>query len=122
MRAAGGFKTGEVVRGELFDAEILQADERGVSQIRFTFDQPLASERHRFYIITEDCPGAEVEFRNAEDMVGSAHPTIECADLENAAQRRRERDMLIRVLDTTAKIIRTDLYLTGTAHSARSAR
>lgn len=122
MRAAGGFNTGEVVRGELFDAEILQADEHGVSKIKFTFNQPLAGERQRFYIITEDCPGAAILFHDGARLADGVYPTFECADLHNAAQRHRERDLLFRVFDATAKIIRTDLYLTGTAGSVHSAR
>ncbi len=111
MRQAGRFRQGEIVRGELFDAEILEADDGGVSRIKFTFAQPLGSERYRFYVITEDCPGAEVKFRR--DVVGNAHPTIECAELEEAPDFRRKRDLLFKILDITAKIIRTDLYLTG---------
>ncbi|MCH8054093.1 MAG: hypothetical protein IH895_08545 [Planctomycetes bacterium] len=119
MREAGRFRQGEIVGGELFDTEILEIRDDGVAKIKFTFERPLAHDRHRFYVITEDCPGAEVKFHAdpqqgdwSPEMVGNAHPTIECRDLPQAPELRRKRDLLFTILDITGKIIRTDLYLT----------
>ncbi len=126
MREAGRFRHGEIVRGELFDTEILEADSNGVQEIKFTFAHPLADERHRFYVITEDCPGAEVKFHAdprqgdwSPEMVGSARPTIECRDLPRAPDLRRKRDLLFTILDITSRIIQTDLYLTRDAVGSR---
>ena len=123
MREAGPFRLGEIVRGELFDVEILEAGSDGVQKLKFTFQRPLADDRHRYYVITEDCPGAEVKFhadpqqgdwsqKGDWSLVGSAHPTIECRDLPQAPDFRRKRDLLFTILDVTGKIIQTDLYLT----------
>ncbi|MCH8878625.1 MAG: hypothetical protein IID34_01930 [Planctomycetes bacterium] len=119
MREAGRFRHGEIVRGELFDVEILESGSNGVQKLKFTFQRPLADDRHRFYVITEDCPGAEVKFHadprqgdRSPETVGGAHPTIECRDLPRAPEFRRKRDLLFTILDVTGKIIQTDLYLT----------
>ncbi|MCH8967967.1 MAG: hypothetical protein IIA66_02480, partial [Planctomycetes bacterium] len=123
MREAGRFRQGEIIHGELFDTEILEAEDDGVAKIKFTFERPLADDRHRFYVITDDCPGAEVKFHADPQQgdwsrkgdwspVGNAHPTIECRDLPQAPELRRKRDLLFTILDITGKIIRTDLYLT----------
>ena len=45
MRQAGRFRQGDIVPGELFDAEIVEADDRGVWRIKFTFTEPLAADR-----------------------------------------------------------------------------
>ncbi len=126
MREAGRFRHGEIVRGELFDAEILETRDDGVAKIKFTFERSLADPRQAFYIITEDCPGAEVKFHAdpeqgdwSPEMVGSAHPTIECRDLPQAPELRRQRDLLFTILDITSSIIQTDLYLTRDAGGSR---
>ncbi len=111
MRQAGRFRQGDIVHGDLFDARIVEADDRGVQRIEFTFAEPLAGDRFGFYIITDDCPGAEVIFQaQPEDRT---QPTIRCANLDAAPDLVRKRDLLFKVIDATAKIIRTDLYLTG---------
>lgn len=50
------FTAGTVVQGEVFDTEVLEADEEGVRKLKFTFVQPLASQNYQFYLSSAKRP------------------------------------------------------------------
>ena len=62
LRDGGPFKTGQVIAGEHFDVRILQTDTEGVRELLFTFHQPLASDRYRFYLTTRECGALRLTF------------------------------------------------------------
>ncbi len=118
MRAGERFRAGQRIRGDLFDVRIVRADEEGVPEMVFEFQEPLASSKYCFYVTTSDCAAARVRFRGPDEPPGAesfAGPILctEDADRENLAALRRTRDVLFRIREIAAGIIRTDLYLTG---------
>ncbi len=116
QRGTGRFQPGEVISAKNFDVRIDEVDAEGVWSLTFAFHEPLASERYRFYMTTDTCPAVRLRFR--EDLspggqlgLASPHKTVECPLAARALQRRR--DALFAVRRVAAKIIRSDLYLTG---------
>ncbi len=81
LRRGGPFKTGDVFPGEQFDVRIVRTGEspgphstgqkpvshenRGVRELRFTFHEPLASDRYWFYLTTPQCGALRVTFAGA---------------------------------------------------------
>ncbi len=122
MRKNGRFDTGELVHGELFDVEISQADEEGVSRMVFRFRRPLTDKRFCFYITTQRCPAARVHFREAgvtggglSQVIGPDGWTLDepCPETLKQATLRRAIDSLFHIRQITHAIIRADLYQTG---------
>jgi len=125
MRDNGRLRTGDVIAGELFDVTIERADERGVGRLTFRFREPLTSERYCFYMGTRECSAARLRFRAPGDPPATGVPEVAVSgvnqespgpilrDEEHFARLRWRRDRLFRIRSIAARIIRTDLYLTG---------
>jgi len=62
VRPSGRLRTGDHVAGALFDVEVVEAGDQGVRKLLFTFAEPLASEKYRFYLTSRDCPAAPLRF------------------------------------------------------------
>lgn len=77
MRAHGPMNTGEIVRGDLFDVQIVRAEEAGVRELRFIFRQPLASEAYRFYLSTPYCGALRLTFVGPDDKREQSTPVEE---------------------------------------------
>lgn len=117
MRQEGAFKEGEVVNGELFDVHILEADAQGVSRLRFDFRRPLSDDHFRFYVVSTDCGAARLQFAPpSPSPQWLVHECAPCAGFEDALV---VRGRLFAILDAAARVIRTDLYLTGQHVSTR---
>jgi hypothetical protein len=95
-----------VVRGELFDTQIVRADARGVSELQFRFHRRLDSPEHRFYLCDSRFGGVRVRF-----IDGSA--VMEWNERREFAGFRDDRDMLPWIRGIASQVIQSDLYLTG---------
>jgi len=125
MRGKGRFRTGDVITHELFDVTVVQADEQGVRRLIFRFPEPLASERYCFYLGTRTCAAARVRFAGPGQPLIPGAPQVAASstsdgsegpilrDEEHFNRLRWRRDQLFRIRSIAARIIRTDLYLTG---------
>jgi hypothetical protein len=128
MRREGRLKSGDLVssKGGLFDAKVIAADESGVWEIEFRFKRPLASGEYAFYLGHSgsaaervmfvspqalDAGGPPVELRYPRRGADSATKSIRGND--RIARLRFERDALYRIRQIAARIIGSDLYLTG---------
>jgi hypothetical protein len=67
MRSGGPFEEGDVVQTKLFRTRIVRSDRRGVRELEFTFNEPLASDRYRFYLTTEQCGALRMSFAPTSD-------------------------------------------------------
>jgi hypothetical protein len=56
------FRAGETIRGECFDATVLEAQERGVTRLRFEFRDRLEREDWLFFMATPERPMQRVRF------------------------------------------------------------
>ena len=56
MRPRSSLNVGTVVDGDLFDTTVLEADERGITKLKFTFHVPLDSPEYSFYLCTPEHP------------------------------------------------------------------
>lgn len=106
------WQTGDQVKTEQYDVDILKGDSSGVQAIRFTFPVPLSSAANQFYIVLEDQPGCRLQFV-ADVPAGGVVIEPECTVLAEARRCEQERGGLFRALEVTSRIIQTDLYLTG---------
>lgn len=107
MRSGGAFRPGERVAAPDFDVTVTRADAGGVRELRFDFRRPLEELGAAFYVVSADRV-ARLEF-GADGAVGglAAPPTPELAALA------AERDALGVIRAAFARLIRTDLYVTG---------
>ncbi len=122
MRTNGRFHTEQVVHGKLFDVEIAEAHEQGVSRLIFRFHRPLADRQFCFYITTQHCPAARVQFNEA-GVVGQELSSVvgpdgwsrnePCPETREQKGLRQAVETLFHVRQITRGIIRTDLYQTG---------
>ncbi|MFQ5491470.1 MAG: ArnT family glycosyltransferase [Phycisphaerae bacterium] len=89
MRNDGPFRTGQMITGDGFHVRIIKTTEEGVSELAFSFDKPLASGDHRFYVTSYECGALPLRFRGpaATDPADSAEwPTNATRRLELAKQ------------------------------------
>ncbi len=63
MRTTGPFRTGQEVTTPWYTVTIAEADERGVWRLVFRFREPLAGDRHAFYVATSECAAARLRFQ-----------------------------------------------------------
>jgi len=57
------FRTGDAIKGPSFDVLILDADDRGVRKLKFTFPRPLNDPSYCFYLSSENCGAARLRFQ-----------------------------------------------------------
>lgn len=95
MRHGGRFERGEIVRGELFDARVVEADEHGVARIEFVFHKPLDSPEYGFYVASQECPAARLTFADEENarMGESPEVAIDASRVVVATQRLARGDV-----------------------------
>ena len=62
MRPGDPLRAGTVYPGEEFDTTVLEADERGVTRLRFRFKRPLDAPEYHFYVSSARRPAARLEF------------------------------------------------------------
>jgi hypothetical protein len=56
------FRTGEIVTTDRFNVRIVAADAEGVRELEFSFPKPLDSPEYCFYLTTETCGAARLQF------------------------------------------------------------
>ncbi len=66
MRGGGRFATGDESSTDLFDVKMVRASAQGVSELQFTFREPLTSDRYRFYLSTTEHAGLRLNMGEAE--------------------------------------------------------
>ncbi len=62
FRESGRLHQGDVVRNDLFEAEITEADDQGVREMVFSFNRPLADPSFCFYLATPGLPATQLRF------------------------------------------------------------
>jgi len=62
------FQTGQVIRDQDFDVEILKADRQGVWKLKFTFPKPLNDPSYCFYLTTRNCGAARIRFEREKGV------------------------------------------------------
>jgi hypothetical protein len=67
MAGRGRFAGGETVAADNYQVHIVEADDRGVREVEFTFNLPLGDPRHRFYVTTFGCGTAQLRFSAADE-------------------------------------------------------
>lgn len=115
MRPSGPLKEGDVVRGEGFDATVEAADEQGVWSMIFTFRRPLNDPRYRFYVCTDTDPASLLQFDGPSARL-ELLPAVanDPTRLESEFQRLRDTlEWVYRIRSAIARVVRTDLYMTG---------
>ena len=134
MRRDGPFQAGQTIRGDCFDVRIVQASAEGVGELTFTFDQPLTSDRSRFYVTSFDCGALPIRFQPTESadvadpLLGKNWPQVVewwrgpvddrmlsalFAGRDAVMDMRHRRDELRRGRALVRRYLRCDLYLTG---------
>ncbi|MBN1342396.1 MAG: hypothetical protein JXQ73_06935 [Phycisphaerae bacterium] len=100
---------GAVVRGELFDTTVLDADERGARSLKFTFHESLDSDRFLIFVSTPDRPAYRVCFSRPGCALAEEtyHWQRACADMLVARERFFIIDRLAR------RLVHSDLFLTA---------
>jgi len=90
MRDGRRMQTGEVIPGDLFNVEIVRADQEGVREMVFRFPRPLADARYFFYMTTNQCAAARVKFWGPEpphDPTTAPRRTVGLEDVKDAGRR-----------------------------------
>lgn len=117
MRSGGRFHAGDVVKGELFDVRIAEADSDGVRRLEFEFHRPLADTEYAFYVCSETQPANRVRFATAEEIEaddsGGWPKVAAWGESDELPDLMRRRDGMAMIRRNAARVIRTDLYLTG---------
>ena len=124
MRYDNVLTAGQTFAADGYRVEVLERNGLGITKLRFTFDQPLASSEHCFYLGTLEHPGLRVSFDQVAAAAGDGSALADSAVVlhnvgsagpggEPWAQWARQREAIERIRGITAWIIRTDLYLTG---------
>jgi len=88
MRRTGRFTPGQRIGGEEFDVEIVAADAHGVQELVFTFDEPVASRRYRFYVSTPACAAARLKLwdpNEVDEPLSIPRHTVSLAAIDRAA-------------------------------------
>jgi len=62
FRTSGRLHEGDIVRNDLFDAQIVKADDEGIREIVFSFRRPLSDPSFCFYLTTPRCAATEIRF------------------------------------------------------------
>lgn len=108
---AGALAAGTVVRGEAFDVTVLEADEQGVTKLKFTFSEPLDSPAYLFFASTPDRPAARLRLALGQpvrfDPPGSEYE-------RRVGPLLAAREHFFRLIRLTQRFVRADLYLTNT--------
>lgn len=123
MRPDSPLTTGTVVRGEVFDTTVLEADVAGVRKLRFRFHQPLNSEGYYFYVSSPQRAAYRLRFDgpnkqqtdSAELFKQARSPDL----IERVAARCRIRDTAWPVAIALASPIQDDLSLQSESSLAR---
>lgn len=115
MRPSGPLKKGDVVGGEWFDAAVEDADEQGVWSLVFTFRRPLDDPRFRIYVCTDTDPASLLRFDGpSADLDLLPAVANDPARLESEFHRLRDTlEWVYRIRSAIARVVRTDLYMTG---------
>ncbi|MGE0482263.1 MAG: hypothetical protein AB7Q17_17535 [Phycisphaerae bacterium] len=66
FRNAGALRAGDAVPSEGFEAQVVEADARGVRRLVFAFDRPLADSMVAFYVATPACGAARLRFLSVD--------------------------------------------------------
>ena len=107
LRSSPALRAGERVRGDQFDVTVLEADQSGVTRLKFSFHQPLDAPNVYVYVSTPDRPAYRLRFDRP--AVDPAPHTPQRARM--LAERRRYFD----IIHLARKFIRSDLLLTSGA-------
>ncbi len=94
MRISGPFMTGQEVIAPRYTVTIAEADDHGVWKLVFRFHEPLASERHAFYLATTECAAVRLRFQPPGSPPLPAPPPAPAspAEVEQAAQHLAQGD------------------------------
>lgn len=95
LRYGPPLRPGDVVAGREFDTTVEQADEHGVTALRFTFRKPLSSPDYRFYVSSWVRPAWWREFdRRPTDLPEEALRMFAAARSPDAGAREPARALL----------------------------
>lgn len=89
-RPADPLAAGEVVPGEFFDTTIVERDAEGITRLRFSFHEPLASPWNYFYVSTAGRPAQRLRF-DERPAVLSARTRAAFAAMRSDARTGRAR-------------------------------
>jgi hypothetical protein len=115
MRSSEQLPLGRSIDCTDYSVVVMEGDASGVARLRFRFSSPLDDPHRRFFVMTTDCPGAELTFGAG---AGTAH-LDSTGRVSQASSMRSARDRLFEILWWTARFVRTDLYLTRSVDSPR---
>jgi hypothetical protein len=105
MRPDSPLRPGTVIPGELFDTTILEADERGVTSLVFTFRRPLDSPD--FYFCSP-AGSASVPPATDESSRESGY-----GDRARYDRWRADRERYFALMRFVRRVVRSNVYLTG---------
>ncbi len=115
MRPGHPLTLGLVVPGPEFDTTIVAADERGATQLHFTFHHPLASSDYTFYVSSPQRPAYRLDLA----AVGPGPIPLSGTAAEDQAWRVSHaadlaaRNWYFRIIDLAARAVRSDVVLTA---------
>lgn len=117
MRKESALPPGAVIHGEEFDAEVLAADAAGIQKLKFIFRRPINSKQYIFYYCTPDRPARRLRFDSplSTPFVVPATTDSDLAWQQDHAPMLRDRSRFFTIMNIIARVIRSDLYLTGGA-------
>jgi hypothetical protein len=84
------FRAGQIVKGKAFDAEILEADQRGVWKLKFTFPRPLSDPTYCFYLTSQNCGAARIRFKGGSADKGRRASARAAPPLEEKMQPNKQ--------------------------------
>ena len=115
MRPGHPLTTGTIVPGPEFETTVEAADATGVTQLRFTFHQPLTSPDYAFFISTPDRPAALLHLSDAPTGHNACRPADDIAPNWTTARATwlAERDWYFWIVDFASRFLQADVVLTG---------
>ncbi len=109
MRPGKPLKAGSLVEGELFDTTVLEADEGGITKLKFTFHESLDNPKYFFFVSTPERPAYRLRFGMSDEELAAETKAFR----ESYAEMLAERAWYFRIAEFSAGVIQSDLYLTS---------
>jgi len=100
---------GVVVKGDLFDTTVLEADAAGVRKLRFTFHESLDTETYYLYVSSPNRPARRLRFDQPPADLAAETARWRTAHAPMLAEWNR----YFKIANVAARLVRSDLYLTG---------